>query len=257
MAQTTDPAPAVTRAVGILAALEGADGPLTLTEIANVLGIAKSSASNLCATLEAGGLVERVPAGYRLGRRLAELGGAYAMQFNQVREFFDVCARSDVLRGEVVQITTMDGTDALYLGRHEGRQQRRVGTPIGSRLPLVLSATGNALLMPLPDAEIERIWRAAPPSALTVSSTVDLSGLLAKIAAARQRGWALDRGESFQGIIGVAVPLEGWTPSDPALAIGAAVPAEAADDARIERIGHALQEAAVALTNPLSRRPVA
>lgn len=250
-----DPAPAVTRAIGILTLLERVDGPATLTEIAKGLGIAKSSASNLCATLESGGLIERVTQGYRLGRRLAELGAAYAMQFNQVREFFDVCDASETLRAETVQITTIDGTDSLYLGRHEGRRQRRIGTPIGSRIPLALSATGNALLMALPDDEVERLWRAAPPERLTPRSVVDLEGTLAKIRAARERGWALDAGESTQGITGVAVPLEGWTPSDPALAIGAAIPEDVADDAHVERVALALLEAAVALTNPLSIAP--
>lgn len=249
-----DPAPAVTRGIGILGLLESSERPLTLTEIAHGLGIAKSSTSNLCSTLEAGGLVERVPLGYRLGRRLAELGAAYAMQFNQVREFFEVCAAHPVLRGEVVQIVTMDGTDALYLGRHEGRRQGRIGTPIGSRLPLALSATGNALLMHLADEDVERIWHAAPPAALTASSTVDLEGLLAKIRSARERGWAIDPGESFEGITGVAVPLEGWTPSDPALAIGVALPSDAMGEGGTERIGRALQAAALALTNPLAIR---
>lgn len=252
--QERDPAPAVTRAFAILSLLESAEGPLTLSEIAKGLGIAKSSASNLCVTLEAGGVIERVPQGYRLGRRLAELGAAYALQFNQVREFFEVCAASEVLSGEVVQITTRDGTDALYLGRHEGRREGRIGTPIGSRLPLVLSATGNALLMPLPDEEIEEIWRTAPPKSLTRRGPQTLRGVLAKVRDARERGWAIDPGDSFEGVIGVAVPLEGWTPSDPPLAIGVALPSDAADDAHVERVGNALLAAARALTNPLAIR---
>lgn len=252
MSGERDPAPAVTRSIALLSLLEHAHAPLTLTDLAKGLGIAKSSALNLCVALEAGQCIERVPQGYRLGARLARFGAAYASQFNQVREFFGVCEASPVLSSEVVQIVTRDGADAVYLGRHEGRHGRRLGTPIGSRLPLALSATGNALLMELDDAEIREIWGAAPPIALTAKSTVDVDGLLAKIHAARERGYASDPGESFEGVFGVAVPLPGWSPSDPPLAIGAAIPADAASDDHVRTVAEALRQAAAALTNPLA-----
>lgn len=48
--------------------------------------------------------------------------------------------------------------------------------------------------------------------------TTDLSAgtpeqVRAKVAEARARGYALDRGESFRGILGVAAPLAPWRPS--------------------------------------------
>ena len=118
--QGRDPAPAVTRSMAILGLLAEAPGPLTLTEIANALGLAKSSTANLCLALEAAMMVQRVPLGYQLGRRTVELGGAFAAQFNQVREFYGVCAASPVLVHEVVQVVMLDERDALYLARHEG-----------------------------------------------------------------------------------------------------------------------------------------
>lgn len=248
-----DPAPAVSRSLRILTLLAEAGGaPSTLSEIARAIGIAKSSAANLCAVLEDGGMIQRQPAGYVLGRRTAELGGAFAQQFNQVREFFAVCAASEVLQREVVQIAMLDGTDMLYLARHEGRTPYRIGTPLGSRLPAGLSATGNALLLTWDDdAIISLLAGAAPFPKLTEQSTVDLDDLLVKLAAGRERGYAVDRNESFGGISGVAVPLPPWAPSDPPLAMGAALPTEQATEERIAAIGAALLDAAEKLTNPL------
>lgn len=248
-----DPAPAVTRSIRLLGLLADAGGPRTLTELAGDLGLAKSSTANLCLALEAGGMVERTALGYRLGLRTAELGGAFAAQFNQVREFYSVCEASPVLKSEIVQVAMLDGTDALYLARHEGSRSVRLGTPLGSRLPAALSATGRALLAALPDEEvIALLGTDAVFPALTERSTTTMAGLLEALAAARRRGWALDAEESFRGIIGVAVPLDGWTPSDPPLALGVAIRAAEAEDERIERVGEALQEAAAALTNPFS-----
>ena len=253
--QGRDPAPAVTRSMAILGLLAEAPGPLTLTEIANALGLAKSSTANLCLALEAAMMVQRVPLGYQLGRRTVELGGAFAAQFNQIREFYGVCAASPVLLHEVVQVVMLDERDALYLARHEGSRSVRFGTPLGSRLPAALSATGNALLMPMEDAEITALLADSVPfPRLTEHSVRDLPSLLAKLAAARERGWALDDEESFPGVVGVAVPLEGWSPSDPRLALGVALPIAEATPERVERVAAALAEAASALTNPMSAR---
>lgn len=248
-----DPAPAVSRALRILTSLAGAGGvPMTLSDIARALGLAKSSTANLCAALEEGGMVEREANGYRLGRRTAELGGAFAQQFNQVREFYRVVAASPVLHGEVVQIAMLDGTDALYLARHEGRSPYRLGTPLGSRLPAALSATGVALLARLDDDEVRALLGPVEPFArLTPGSLTSIDELLPQLSEARDRGFAIDRGGSFHGIVGVAVALDPWAPADPPLAMGAALPAEHADDDRVAAVGVALRDAARALTNPL------
>lgn len=254
-----DPAPAVTRGIRLLELLAAARRPLNLTEIAGALGLAKSSTANLCLALEAARMIERGAQGYRLGLRTAELGGAFAAQFNQVREFYGVCDASPVLAEELVQVAILDGADALYIARHEGSRSLRIGTPLGSRLPAALSATGRAMLSTLTDAEVTAlVGRDAVFPSVTPNSTRDLAGLLTRLADARQRGWALDAEESFPGIVGVAVPLEGWAPGDPQLAIGVGIPVAEADEDRVAAVADALRDAARQLTNPFSaaaRRP--
>lgn len=248
-----DPAPAVTRSIRLLELLADAGRPMNLTELAGALGLAKSSTANLCLALEAARMVERGARGYRLGLRTAELGGAFAAQFNQVREFYGVCDASPVLGAELVQVAILDGSDALYIARHEGSRSLRIGTPLGSRLPAALTATGRAMLSTLTDDEVTALLGAdAVFPAVTENSTRDLPGLLQRLAEARARGWALDAEESFAGIVGVAVPLEGWAPGDPQLAIGVGIPSADATEARIATVAAALQEAARELTNPFS-----
>jgi DNA-binding IclR family transcriptional regulator len=247
-----DPAPAVGRSIRLLGLLAEAGRALTLTELAAGLGLAKSSTANLCLSLEAGCMIERVPLGYRLGIRTAELGGAFAAQFNQVREFYSVCETSPALASELVQVAVLDDTDALYLARYEGSRSVRLGTPLGSRLPAALSATGRALLMTRSDDDVRALLTRGPLPRLTEHSTVDVDAVIAKLAAARERGWSVDEEESFRGIVGVAVPLEGWAPGDPQLALGVGIPVADATPERVARVGAALREAARALTNPFS-----
>jgi DNA-binding IclR family transcriptional regulator len=239
----------------ILDLLERAGGaPLTLSTIATCLDVAKSSTSNLLSVLEQFNMIQRIPQGYRLGRRTAELGGAFATQFHQIREFFDICDASDILRSEVVQITMRDGTDSLYLARSEG-QRYGLGIPIGSRLPLPQCATGQALLSQLTDDYIsELLAPTAPFQPLTGNSIADVPELLERIQRTREREYAVDPNASIDSVTGVAVPIAAWQPGDPPLAIGAALPNDSATETYIELIAGTLLEAAEKLTNPWLQR---
>ena len=116
---------------------------MPLGDIARGIGAAKSSTSNLCQVLEDGRMISRTATGYVLGRRTVELGGAYIARFNQIREFYDYCTTSPLLSHEVLQIAMLDGTEVLYLARHEGHA-RCVSWPASAvdfRLPRPQSAT--------------------------------------------------------------------------------------------------------------------
>lgn len=251
-----DPAPAVTRAIGILGLLAEADGrALSLSELARTLGIAKSSCANLCQALEDGEMIRRTGDGFGLGRRNAELGGAYSLQFNQVREFFGLISSSPTLRGELVQIAMLDGADALYLARHEGRTPYRFGAPLGSRLPAAFSATGNALLLSLGDDQLAELMDGVLPMRSGIDGLeVTAKDLRQRLAVARERGFAVDEGHSTSGVTGVAVPLAAWSPGDPPLALGTAMPSDQADPVRVAAIGTALREVAARLENPWRAR---
>src|SRR6478752_3788801 len=83
-------APAVTRAAAILDVL-AEDGAVALgpSELARRLGLPKSSIANICGALADVGFLRRVGTGFALGRRLAELGGAYLVAVDMVQEFYD------------------------------------------------------------------------------------------------------------------------------------------------------------------------
>lgn len=270
MAADKDPAPAVSRALHIMRLLERSSGlPLTLSDLSRGIDAAKSSTSNVCAVLEEGGMIRRVEGGYRLGRRTAELGGAFAGQFNQIREFYAIIERDPLLRHHVVQIAMLDDIAALYLARYEGRMHR-VGTPLGSRLFAVTTGAGLAMLSRLADDQVDDIISRTPEAALRTGTGVPLDAAAAEgpligadstartriweqVRDARTTGYSVDRGGSYQGICGVAVPLEPWRPSDPPLGMGVALPIDEASDEQIDRVGRSIRDIARQLTNPFVR----
>lgn len=247
------PAPAVTRAIRVLGLLAEANGQaLGLSEIARALRIAKSSTSNLCAALEEGGLIQRNDSGYRLGRRIVELGGAYLGTFDQVREFYRFCSDSPVLGHELVQLAVLDGTDVLYLARHEGRAPLRMSASIGDRYPASITAVGNALLALLPDDEIRRRFAdSSTRPALTEASVTSLDGLVEKVQATRERGYSLDSGEVFPSVTGLAVVVPPRRNGESSFALGVSmVKMMATVDVR-ERVIEELTRAVALLSNPM------
>lgn len=245
-------APAVTRAIRILGLLADERAPLGLTEISRALGIAKSSTSNLCNALEEGRLISRSESGYALGRRTVELGGAYLSGFDQVREFYKFCTDSAILNRELVQIAVLDGTEVLYLARHEGRAPLRLSASIGDRYPASITAVGNALLALLPDEEVRaRFADESTRPRLTQHSESTVEGLIAKLHATRDRGYSLDEGEVHPSVIGVARVLPPRASGESLLAIGASIMSHTLKPGHVLDVAAELERAAVALSNPI------
>lgn len=249
-----DPAPAVTRSIRILGLLADAHGqPMALSEIARAIGAAKSSTSNLCVVLEESGLIQRREGGgYTLGRRTVELGGAYLASFDQVREFYRLCAESPLLSHELVQIAVLDGVEVLYLARHEGRAPLRLSASIGDRFPAAPTAVGNALLSQLePDEVARRFASEGSFPQRTEKSTKNLAELQAKLASARTVGYAIDDGEVHPGVYGIAMVIPPRASGDAPLAIGVSLVEHTADDDFRASIVDELRALNNQLSNPL------
>src|SRR6266511_446615 len=117
-------APAVTRAAAIIDALaESPADPTPLSDLARRLGLPKSSVANICGALVEARLIRRAGAGFMLGRRLAELGGAYLATVDQVQEFYELSDQLPVASEETTQMALLDGLEVTYVARHDGRRR--------------------------------------------------------------------------------------------------------------------------------------
>jgi DNA-binding IclR family transcriptional regulator len=208
-----DPVPAITRAVAILDALSDADADgLTVTELARILKLAKSSTANICASLEATRLISRSGHRYTLGRKLVELGGRYLSSLDQVQVFADGCRRSEHVCHETARLAVLDGTDVVYLARYDGTQPLRLTANVGDRLPASVTATGKAMLATLPTAEVQRRYAGAEALPVFTDRSIPTVGqLLDELAVTRARGYAIDDEEATPGVCCVSVPVgQGW-----------------------------------------------
>lgn len=246
-------APAVVRAGAVLDALAASrDGSLTLSDLAREVGIAKSSALTICNALELGGLVRKDDVGYSLGRRLVELGGAYLERLDPVKDFYDACARSEVLSVETLRLSAFGGIDTLCLARFEGRPALRLTAGIGDKLPSSATAQGKAMLARLDDAEVVRLYHGIDPlPAMTSHSHRSVAELLDDLAVIRARGHAVDDQEAADDVVGLAVNVDTRGLHAPQLAVSLTLHARDAGPERRAQVVAALAGLAHELGNPM------
>ena len=251
--ETESLAPAVTRAGAILDLLAGnaghAAGP---SELARRLELPKSSIANICNALADVGLVRRVGTGFALGRKLAELGGAYLASVDLVQEFYEVARLLPAGSEETVQLAVLDGLEMTYLARHDGRQPVRLTSQIGRRLPATVTATGKAALASLSDDDLDaRLAGVVALPTLTSNSIGTVEGLRADLAAVRERGYSMDDEETVEGVVCFGVMIPGRRPGEGPYAASITLLKARATDERIPLLIDDLHRLADHLSDPL------
>lgn len=212
-------------AAGVLHCFSTERPTLSMTEVANLLGLPKSNASRLLRAMRDAGFLESVGPHqrYRPGLVVFETGRLFRSQSTLLATADEVVARVSAKVGHTGFISLRDGADVLGLTHHPGRGTLRVVTPTGRRLAAFASATGRVLLAGLADATIEDLHRPfpQPPSPTAPQS---LAELMERIERTRRDGFAESHDESNRGVGAIAVGV-----SDPdtgeALAMCIAYPA--------------------------------
>jgi len=246
-------APAVTRAGAILDLLaENAGEAAGPSELARRLGLPKSSIANICNALAEIGLVRRIGTGFALGRKLAELGGAYLASVDLVQEFYDACRTLPTGSVETVQLAILDGLEMTYLARHDGRQPVRLTSQIGRRLPATVTATGKAALASLDQDDLDRrlagLWELP---VLTPKSIGSVAALRADLTAVRGRGYAMDDEETVEGVVCFGVMIPGRRPGEGPYAASITLLKARATDERVPLLIADLNLLADRLSDPL------
>jgi len=198
-------APAVSRAIRILELLETApQNEFSLHDISDRLALPKSSVHNLCATLVYEQVLRRGQNGYKLGRKLVQLGSSYIASVDVIREFYDCCQAVPGQLNAMIQLSALDdGLNAVYLARQDCDSGLRLGlsAEIGRRVPANCTASGKALLAALPIHELERrLDDNKKLVALTKASTSSPARLRKELDKIRKLGFATDSEGVLPGV---------------------------------------------------------
>ena len=197
---------AVSNIVAVLRLFSGERPDLSVTEVARLLGIPKSSASRLLKSMLREGLLTSVgnTPRYRLGHLFFEISRLYA--HNSTLMDVTEAALAEVCRDarHGGYISLLDGADVLVVRVFRGSEPLRVITPLGSRSPAFATSTGRSLLARLSDDAVRSLHATpfVPPSSSAPQSIEDL---LARLDRIREVGWCEAIDEAVPGVGSVAV----------------------------------------------------
>ncbi|MER6466672.1 IclR family transcriptional regulator [Streptomyces sp. NPDC001288] len=191
------------------------DRPARLQELADELGVPRSSMYALLQTLIARGWVRTDTTGslYGVGIRTLLTGTTYLDSDPRVRLVRPYLDEASQKLGETVHLARLDGRDVVYLATRESHEYLRTISRVGRRLPAHAAALGKALLAQYPDEDLPE----GPYEALTPRTRTTRESLAADLAEVRARGHAIDREEAVTGITGFGFALRYDTPAQDAV----------------------------------------
>ena len=109
--------------------------------------------------------------------------------------------------GETVNLVRPEKAGMMYIDRVETNWPFRVLLPIGTHVPFHCTASGKTYLASLPKAKRAAIIASLDLVKLTDNTIISADRLENEIAQIRQQKFALDRGEFYDGMVAIAVPI--------------------------------------------------
>lgn len=243
------------RALAILDTLAEAAEGMSLADVAQIVGLAPSTAHRLLTTLEACRYV-RFVAGeglWQVGVQSFVVGQAFRRSRNVVTLARPFMRQVMEESGETVNLYIEEGGEAVCMAQVECRQLMRAIARPGGRVKLHCSGAGKAMLAHLPATEVARVLQAHGLPRATERTLDTPRKLRADLERVRERGYAVDDEEHALGLRCVAAAVldeEGR----PLAALSVSGPLARIDDTALAVIGGLVRRAAGALTEQIGGR---
>jgi DNA-binding IclR family transcriptional regulator len=208
----------IARAAEMLRALQSSPGGLTQTDLAERLGLARSTVHRILGALEEEGLVAstRTRGAYRLGPEIARMADAIRREMlARVHPFLQQLSRE---LNETVDLSVLDGDRVTFLDQVVAPQRLRAVSAVGESFPLHACAPGKAMLAALAPGAVAAILPVRLPS-LTPNTVTSHAALRAELDRVRDSGVGYDREEHTEGICAVGALIDATDPRPMAISV--------------------------------------
>ena len=246
----------VRTAARVLRAFTGMDADLGVSDVARRLGISKSTAHRVLATLAAERLLEHDPqtGRYRLGLALYELGSAVSEHVDLHAASLPVLSTLRHRTGEMVHVAVLDGLEVVYVERLESHHMLPIFRRVGHRLPAHVTSSGKVMLAALPRPVLASRLAGQTLIARTPRTITDPAALLTELDQVAQRGWAMNLEEGQLGVNSIGAPIRG---SDGRVmaAVSVVAASQRMRGTMINQVAALVVEAASVISSRLGYRP--
>ena len=202
--------PAASRTLRVLRFLASQPDPVPLDRIMRACDLPRSTAYHLVNTMIEEGFVVHLADDRRYGLGVAafEVGTGYARQEPLGRIARRPLAALVDRTGHGGHLAVLHGRDALYVLEARAPGRPPLVTDVGVRLPAHLTASGRAILMALPAAQVRALYPDRDSFVDRVGTgPTSPSALRTVLSEARQRGHAVEDGEVTPGLASVAAAV--------------------------------------------------
>jgi IclR family acetate operon transcriptional repressor len=180
-----------------------------VAELAARVKLSPASVHRLLTTLVGMGWVDQNTrtSRYRLGTRMLGIGTTGLITNPVVQNGKTFLVRLATLSEHDAVLSTLVGARVVHLARIQGVKGRPLDFEAGVSQPAHAMADGKLLLAYLPVEERLYLYEVEGLRRYTAKTITDVSRLEQELAEIRDKGYAIDRGERFEGTSGVAAPI--------------------------------------------------
>jgi IclR family acetate operon transcriptional repressor len=194
--------------IDVLEKLAATPEGASVTDLAGALALDKGYLHRLLRTLGQRGYVEQDPTSktFRATVKLVALASVILRNLDVLSAAPPVMRRLLESSGETVHLARRVAGGGVYVAQARPSARISVDTEIGSQPQLHCTATGKALLAFSGPGELRSLLK-EPLARFTPRTLSSLAELESDLAAARERGYALDDGEGSEDLRCVAAPI--------------------------------------------------
>jgi DNA-binding IclR family transcriptional regulator len=183
---------------------------------------------------------------YVLGTKFIELGRIAESRLGLVEVALPHMEKLLSQFDENVNLGTVQNFELVYFKTLESGHVLRVHEMPNRRIAVYCSALGKAALAHMGEEAVQKYLRTTPLTRLTPTTTSSAAEFQKELKAIRERGYALDNEENFQGVRCVAAPiLDGQ--GRPLAGLSISGPSTRMTDDRLVEMARALKQACAAV----------
>ncbi len=209
MKKVTYSAPSVKKAFKILHAISESSNGLGISDLSKKLRIGKSTVHGITTALEEMGILVRDPVykRYTVGYTLLELCRTTYGKI-ELKELARKPMEALMEKvGETVFLGVLNGDHVTIVDMVESRNEMKITSPPGTRLPLLIGATGRVLLSLIERGKAEEMIQKEGLVRYTPKTVIDPKQFLREVEIVKKQGYAVDDEEYIPGVRAIAAPL--------------------------------------------------
>ncbi len=195
------------KGLSVIEAFDDSRRRLSVSDVARITGLTRAAARRYLLTLVSLGYAAFDGKFFSLMPRILRLGHAYLSSTglpDLLQPYLEQIASAT---GESSSAAILDGDDIVYIARASTRRIMSINLAVGSRLPAYCTSLGRALLAQEPEERVAGYLRRVTLTPLTPKTKIRREAILAALAEARRKGYAMIEEELELGLRSMSVPV--------------------------------------------------